>query len=94
MRRRLALALLVATSSAEAAPMPGADSIRQVAEAAAPIQTVVCALWLARLGRLSRMLSAALRAGLCRGGAVLCGAVLDRGRLAAVLMPRLAAGAA
>lgn len=43
MRRRLALALLVATSSAEAAPMPGADSIRQVAETAAPIQTVACA---------------------------------------------------
>jgi hypothetical protein len=43
MRKTLALVLLVATSSAEAAPIPGAGSIGAAAKASSPIQTVACA---------------------------------------------------
>lgn len=42
MRKLLVLALLAVTSSAHAAPMIGADSIRSAAEAATPLQTVAC----------------------------------------------------
>jgi hypothetical protein len=43
MRRLLALVVLAATSSADAAPLLGAGPLRQAAEAATPLQTVVCA---------------------------------------------------
>jgi hypothetical protein len=43
MRRLLALVVLAATSSADAAPLLGAGPLRQAAEAATPLQTVACA---------------------------------------------------
>jgi hypothetical protein len=43
MRKLLAVALLVATSSADAAPMLGAAAVRSAAEATTPVQTVACA---------------------------------------------------
>ncbi|MDO9062597.1 MAG: hypothetical protein Q7U92_26730 [Bradyrhizobium sp.] len=43
MRKLVVLALLAATSSADAAPMMGADSMRAAAAAATPLQTVACA---------------------------------------------------
>ena len=43
MRRLLALVVLAATSSADAAPLPGAGPLRLAAEAATPLQTVACA---------------------------------------------------
>lgn len=43
MRRLLALILLVAASSAEAAPFQGMGSIGSAAEVASPLQTVACA---------------------------------------------------
>jgi hypothetical protein len=42
MRKLLAVALLAAASSADAAPLVDAASVRMAAEAAAPIQTVAC----------------------------------------------------
>jgi hypothetical protein len=41
--RLLVLALLAATSSADAAPLAGAGLIREAAESASPLQTVACA---------------------------------------------------
>jgi len=43
MRKVLALVLLLATSSADAAPLLGAGSLRSAAEATTPLQTVACA---------------------------------------------------
>jgi hypothetical protein len=43
MRRLLALVLLAATSSADAAPLLGAGPLGPAAEAATPLQTVACA---------------------------------------------------
>jgi len=43
MRKLLALVLLLATSSADAAPLLGAGSLRPAAEATTPLQTVACA---------------------------------------------------
>ena len=43
MRRLLALVVLAATSSADAAPLLGAGPLRPAAEAATPLQTVACA---------------------------------------------------
>jgi len=43
MRKFLALALCVATTTVEAAPIAGAGSIRAAIEVDAPIQTVACA---------------------------------------------------
>lgn len=43
MRKVLALVLFAAATSADAAPIIGADSIRSAAEAATPLQTVACA---------------------------------------------------
>jgi hypothetical protein len=42
MRKLLALVLIAATSSAEAALLPGAGSIRPAVEATTPLQTVAC----------------------------------------------------
>ena len=43
MRKLLALVLFVATSSADAAPLMGAGSMRPAVEATVPLQTVACA---------------------------------------------------
>jgi hypothetical protein len=43
MRRLLALVVMAATSSADAAPLLGAGPLRPAVEAATPLQTVACA---------------------------------------------------